>query len=557
MQDADSPGGYSEDDKEALRRAMGLGGKVYRDPQQTELANALRGPAQPSVLSNPNLTAQNAPPADNWIGVGQNAQQAARGGDLPPQYRGVPGFRLQQDLDAQSPPKPTEAPPADQTPKPENVQVAPEPKEGSAAGAEQEPKPVTIPEHWVNTLDPESRKALGLGQSLQLEGTKEQGDVESQGAKELYAQAAADQAAQEKRDAIAAQKYEEAGRKLQTHMGLLQKQGEMLATAKADPEHFMHSKSTLQKIGLAFAQAASTFGSSITHGPNTAVDMIHSAIDDDIKAQEQNIANSKYGLENSKGLLADEMRLFGDMPTAREATRQMELQAAGAHLDQIARKFASPKIEALNKTLQGEIYKGMAASGAQFNKYVPAQTVGGPGAGTMSDITKDDMIKLSDGRWVNIPEKDREMVQKSIAMSNVVHENVQALRRLTAVPLAQRANPNWIAAYDSARENLAKSELDAQGKGGLGIIEKNEEAAGNRHGMIFTPGVEGALKQIEASAAAGAEAKLRGSAQFEVKPQIFINPKTHEQTIRGVPLREFQPRERRERAGSAKGPGES
>jgi hypothetical protein len=371
----------------------------YSDPaSQQTLADAL---SQTSTYSPDNLIAalkakgltappQDAPPSGQttpggmppWALDAPPVRTAAEQQRhvTPPTPQALMAMRQQQDAAAQKA----------NAQRLQAAQMAPDMSRGASGAAPGAPTetqappppaaPQTVPAHWVNTMDPASREAMAAGQQQQLGGVG--GEAESEGAAardmaEIARQGHDDARVQQLLDQ---QKLDPERQKLDEHARQLQAQAEKLANAKVDPEHYMAHQSAGAKVLMAIGMGLSGFGAGLRGGPNTSVDMIKSAIDDDNRAQMQNIDNSKTGLKDQQGILADKMRLFGNKEQALAAARQEQLQGVAAQIDDMARQYQSPTIQAKAEQLKGELRQHFAAEGAAVQKYVAQQTVGGAGA---------------------------------------------------------------------------------------------------------------------------------------------------------------------------------
>lgn len=82
------------------------------------------------------------------------------------------------------------------------------------------------------------------------------------------------------------------------------------------------------KVAAAIAMAAGAYSSAINGGPNHAANIINSAIDNDIMAQQDAIRNAKDDLGEQKGLLAEQMRVHGNERAAMAATKGILLEQA-------------------------------------------------------------------------------------------------------------------------------------------------------------------------------------------------------------------------------------
>ena len=124
--------------------------------------------------------------------------------------------------------------------------------------------------------------------------------------------------------------------------------------AKAEIKDPYASKSTGNKILAAISLGLGAFGAALTGGENTAMKIINSAIDRDIEIQKADINKKGDAVQNSRNLLADLTKKFGDERVAEAMTRRLLLESALRQNNITAAKFQGPLIQAnsqKNKTM--------------------------------------------------------------------------------------------------------------------------------------------------------------------------------------------------------------
>lgn len=94
-----------------------------------------------------------------------------------------------------------------------------------------------------------------------------------------------------------------------------------LANTKVDPEQWMNSKSTPQKILTVIAAVIGGLAAGRSGGRNVALDMIQKSIDENIAAQGANLSNQWKGLEMRKGGAAEQLARGNDAYQAAETVR--------------------------------------------------------------------------------------------------------------------------------------------------------------------------------------------------------------------------------------------
>lgn len=121
-------------------------------------------------------------------------------------------------------------------------------------------------------------------------------------------------------------------------MADLQKRSEAVANAKVDPSAFWGegAQGGLARVLGAIAVGMGQYSSSRIGGPNTALNIINSAIDRNIAAQRDNIDNQKAGLQAKNSLYAQNLAAFGDRESALLATKNNYLEQAKAFANQQA-----------------------------------------------------------------------------------------------------------------------------------------------------------------------------------------------------------------------------
>lgn len=174
-----------------------------------------------------------------------------------------------------------------------------------------------------------------------------------------------------------------------------------VANAKVDPSAFWGegAQGGLARVLGAIAVGLGQYSSSRTGGPNTALNIINSAIDKNIAAQRDNIENQKAGLQAKNSLYAQNLAAFGDKESALLATKMNYLEQAKAFADQqAALNEGSLRAGAANERFQaatdnqiGDLRLKLAQLGhtreamSSSRHYSPGGMVGGAGAPGKTD----------------------------------------------------------------------------------------------------------------------------------------------------------------------------
>jgi hypothetical protein len=391
-------------------------------------------------------------------------------------------------------------------------------------------KPPTPPQTTTNVaaqrvprVAPPIAGMIRQGEVGQMTGVGEQEAAEAAQADELAA--AKEQAAEDMRIQQMLDKQDRDNQRdgLDTHLAQIQARSDAIAAKKINPHEFFDKMSFGEKILGAIGMALSGGLEGFTRRPNSGDALILKGINDSIDAQKANLENDRHGLDSDKDLYAQKFRLFDDDQKAKAAVRQEALAAAVQQIDALAAKYNSPIIHARADQLKGQLLQQFGHDQATLETYIPAHQVtsGGPagGAGGYTKFERSEVVEYppGSGRWISIAKDDRERVLTQMNAASSIHQAAEEVRGLAKVPVTKRG-PSWMQQYDAAREILAKAEQAAGGRGGVGILNKNEEAVGGRKFLIFNPGVSQSLDLIERNADQTRDAYVAHAAQYDITP---------------------------------------
>lgn len=132
-----------------------------------------------------------------------------------------------------------------------------------------------------------------------------------------------------------------------------------ISSGKIDPDHYMHSRSTGQKISGAIALLLGGLSAGLTGGPNPAVQALNKHIENDIDAQKQNLGNKR-------SLLSENLRAQGNMDAAMNATRLQMAAMAQGKLQKVATETGNPIIQARAQQAASHILQGTIPIRAQL-----------------------------------------------------------------------------------------------------------------------------------------------------------------------------------------------
>lgn len=211
------------------------------------------------------------------------------------------------------------------------------------------------PEGMEPREDPQVRADMGVARANQIQGVEKQaavtGNISEQQAgvmsdarKQFMASAEEDRKRQEKFQG-----------ELDQHYAQIAQREKELQETKVDPEHFWHEKSTGQRILMAIGMGLAGFGAAATHSPNTVAEMVSRQIDNDIEAQKIEIEKKKGGIERSRSLYADKIRIFGDSQRASAAARQEAYAMAMNKVDELAKSGGGAMQAAQAQQIKGAL----------------------------------------------------------------------------------------------------------------------------------------------------------------------------------------------------------
>lgn len=115
-----------------------------------------------------------------------------------------------------------------------------------------------------------------------------------------------------------------------------------------DPNHYLGSMDTGQKIATAISLALGGLGQGLAGGPNQAMEFLKSQIDKDIDMQKAEIGKKE-------NLLSANLREFGNLKDASEMTRIMMNDTINTRLGEAAAKSQGPLAISRAKQLSAEI----------------------------------------------------------------------------------------------------------------------------------------------------------------------------------------------------------
>lgn len=121
-----------------------------------------------------------------------------------------------------------------------------------------------------------------------------------------------------------------------------------LANSKIDPKRMWNNMGTANKISAAIGMFLGGIGAAQTGGPNQALGLIQKGIEQDIEAQ-------KADLGKKETLLSMNLRKYGDLNTAYQATQLQQSAAVSAKLQQISATTNSQVVQARAQQALGQL----------------------------------------------------------------------------------------------------------------------------------------------------------------------------------------------------------
>jgi len=283
------------------------------------------------------------------------------------------------------------------------------------------------------------------------------------------------------------------------------------AQKKVDPDAFWKERGTGAQIAAAIAVAMGQFAVTWSgKGQNVALQMIDSAIDQNIAAQQANINNARNALDREDNLYARNLAMFGDRERAVLATKAQYLDQVAALADQKRAQARTPEAEAAYHDAMKGIYGQRAELTARFDqlsasqyaesmneRFMPAQVVGGPSAGAKG---KDDHYVPTLGGYARTKEDAAKLNQKG-ALRMQISENMRQVHKL----LEQAKSLN------SVTDSLAIEKID-------GDINTLIDDALTKNTVLEG---QGAMSASDKEVAASAKALKGSSVRF--KPDKILN----------------------------------
>ncbi len=254
------------------------------------------------------------------------------------------------------------------------------------------------------------------------------------------------------------------------------------AQAQIDPEAAKGSSGA--QLFAALAVGLGTFGSSITGGPNTALQIVNANIDRRISAQQSNINNAHKALSNEENLYKANLEAFGDKDRAALATKMQYLDQAKAQLDQVYAGAKSNRNDAQYHAMQEGILNKKAEYLDQFGvltadrvattgneHYAPAHMEGG--GASVGTKGKEELYVPSLHIYARTKEEAKELRANSARTQNTVRELERAQGIIAEAK--QTSDPRKIAELQRELKGVAaRAAVTATVKEGQGAMSEGD-----------------------------------------------------------------------------------
>lgn len=150
-----------------------------------------------------------------------------------------------------------------------------------------------------------------------------------------------------------------------------------LSKASLDPDRFWSSRSTGQKVSGIIGVALGGFLQGARGGPNPALEMINTAIERDIKAQEFGYAAAREGAQAKQNAFSLAMQKYNSVDVARSLARAAALDAVQAQFGQQKALYAGTEAANRADMAMAQLEQDKTNQIAQGIRFIPqAQAAG-------------------------------------------------------------------------------------------------------------------------------------------------------------------------------------
>lgn len=227
--------------------------------------------------------------------------------------------------------------------------------------------------------------------------------------------------------------------------------------AKVDPGRFFKNKGTWAQLGAALAIGLGAYASSITKGPNYALDIINNAIDKDIESQKIDIQQQWKGVDQKTNALSELTKQFGDQRLAASVLKEQQFQALQADLNNKLGSTKSAELQAKIAEMQANLSQRQAEQKAQTEA-----------------LAKD---KVQETKTEQLVQKDTVALNKAEteAQQNWNNdERVKEANKLAATSYQIQLYLKDAMNGDEAAKNALKGILAKKAQGGTGVLSDSD-----------------------------------------------------------------------------------
>jgi len=442
----DQPSGYPKEVEGYLKshepKKYAGGGEIDGDEYKRQLISGMNKafgnkPSKPEPKPQPKMYADGGEiPFDKLIP--QEQADAAPYGLTPAQAQMAPQA---QQAPAPQAPAPMPGAPSVDIAEPQAPQAAPEDQGQEPQAAQEQPQMAPQP---PQAQSPDIMHGYGEQQA----GIAKQSAAESEAAKTTEATLMG----QAKGLQNTLDQYQSAHKEIDDEVKNFQQD---IVDGHIDPNHYLGSMDTGQKIATGIALALGGLGGSLHGGGNQALDFLNKQIDRDIDAQ-------KAALGKKETLLSAAMRKYGNLRDATDMTRMMMMAGAQTGIQAAQAKANSQVALARGQQLSGQLEAQIAPLVQQAAMRKMLEQAGqnyGPGGGP-SHLIKEDPAKFVASQ---VPTEHQKGVFAEL-------ERAENTRRMT---------PPILKAFDESAEALT-------GLGRAGALVKRPRELNALHQLIST-----------------------------------------------------------------------
>lgn len=139
---------------------------------------------------------------------------------------------------------------------------------------------------------------------------------------------------------------EEASRATGEELASIRAESDRVSQMKIDPRRLMSDQNAGQALIGGLGAALGSLGAALTGGRNMFLDQVNKAVDDDISAQVQNLANAQAGVSRRRSLYGDMLQRFKDERTAKVAAKDATLGNLQRYLEDVKSRSESVQTQA-------------------------------------------------------------------------------------------------------------------------------------------------------------------------------------------------------------------